>query len=352
MKTKLRVRLRFEMPPPLLVQTSISSFMFLINKEHCSSVYDVEKNICDKFGLSSPHSISLFINGFALISSDDVDVIRDDDEILVSINDDAKVLSSIELTAKDCPKINTQKAAKQPKRKKLTKKIKTSTPVENNCLKKHSETADPKKRKHKHKKKSKQKSKKKDRSESSPVGKVVATNMNGSEETKPVKSPSPAWDLSIFHINNDLTNDIDLSTPSKNASSPSKKARKVKDFPIDSPRKKTKINHEIGEKTSVDYEALVGLSWPPRSNDIIAFKLLEMAEDYTPIISNFKEARVIDVLGQNPESASLQLEMLSSEPLVVKRSGKFELDDDDDDDMGEYPTTIMWKRLVNPKLIK
>ena len=80
---KIRIQLKFETapwPPLLPGHDPVKTFMFLINKEECKQVVDVEKRICNKFSLSA---INLFIHGCALISSEDVDVIRDNDEVLV-----------------------------------------------------------------------------------------------------------------------------------------------------------------------------------------------------------------------------------------------------------------------------
>nr|XP_002121518.1 coilin [Ciona intestinalis] len=81
---KLRVRLRFDIAPPSC--PSCKCFMFLVDRDAARYVSDVEHTIAKKFGFSSPRYLVLSINDFVLLSSDDVEVIRDDDDIQVKID--------------------------------------------------------------------------------------------------------------------------------------------------------------------------------------------------------------------------------------------------------------------------
>ncbi|XP_015283572.1 PREDICTED: coilin isoform X2 [Gekko japonicus] len=57
-----------------------------------------------------------------------------------------------------------------------------------------------------------------------------------------------------------------------------------------------------------DYSTLPLLAAPPQVGEKIAFKLLELTENYTPEVSDYKEAKIIS---WNPTNKQLELEMLS-----------------------------------------
>ena len=48
-----------------------------------------------------------------------------------------------------------------------------------------------------------------------------------------------------------------------------------------------------------DYSAYPGVSdTEPRSEDIIAFKVVELGEDYTPRVSEYKEGKVLELIDE------------------------------------------------------
>uniref|UniRef100_A0A9J7XE90 Coilin p80 n=1 Tax=Cyprinus carpio carpio TaxID=630221 RepID=A0A9J7XE90_CYPCA len=70
-----------------------------------------------------------------------------------------------------------------------------------------------------------------------------------------------------------------------------------------------------------DYAALPLLAAPPAVGQKIAFKLLELTENYTPEVSDYKEGKIIAF---NPQTKVLELELLS-QPQASAEPGKFDL---------------------------
>uniref|UniRef100_S4RZ57 Uncharacterized protein n=1 Tax=Petromyzon marinus TaxID=7757 RepID=S4RZ57_PETMA len=109
-----------------------------------------------------------------------------------------------------------------------------------------------------------------------------------------------------------------------------------------------------------NYSALPTLDGPPRAGDHIAFKMLEMNENYSPEVSDYKEG---EVLRFDPISRELEI-MVKSDPSTGKRmGGKFELVYESDAE-GNSPRaedapcltqetriTIKWTSLIDPRLI-
>ncbi|CAL1540906.1 unnamed protein product [Lymnaea stagnalis] len=85
------------------------------------------------------------------------------------------------------------------------------------------------------------------------------------------------------------------------------------------------------KSADVNDEKLKGL---PKAGDILVFKVLELSDDYTPTLSDFKEAKVLHV---DSESFSVQVE-LKKEKGRQRRQGRFELNygEDEDEDYGEF----------------
>ncbi|XP_063816926.1 coilin [Pseudophryne corroboree] len=106
--------------------------------------------------------------------------------------------------------------------------------------------------------------------------------------------------------------------------------------------------------TKKDYSTLPLLAAPPQTGKIIAFKLLELAENYTPEVSDYKEGRI---LSYDPVSQQLEVEILSS--LKKKEPGKFDLvyECADGTDIVEYAVpqeckiTQAWNSLIEPRLV-
>ncbi len=94
-----------------------------------------------------------------------------------------------------------------------------------------------------------------------------------------------------------------------------------------------------------DYELLPPLEAMPKLGERIAFKALEILEDYTPGLSGYKEAEVVEV-----EGASVTLWVKEAQ----RKEGKFELlgDNDGAEDTLSFVKTYSWSELVMPKLIR
>uniref|UniRef100_A0A6I8PHZ9 Coilin tudor domain-containing protein n=1 Tax=Ornithorhynchus anatinus TaxID=9258 RepID=A0A6I8PHZ9_ORNAN len=105
-----------------------------------------------------------------------------------------------------------------------------------------------------------------------------------------------------------------------------------------------------------DYSVLPLLgSVPPQVGSRIAFKVLELTDNYTPAVSNFKEGRIISY---NPDSSELDIEILSSSP-AAKEPGKFDLvyQNENGTEVVEYAVsqdkmiTKRWEGILEPRLI-
>ncbi|XP_039357199.1 coilin [Mauremys reevesii] len=104
-----------------------------------------------------------------------------------------------------------------------------------------------------------------------------------------------------------------------------------------------------------DYSVLPLLAAPPQIGEKIAFKLLELTENYTPEVSDYKEGKIIS---WNADNKQLELEILSSSA-VVKEPGKFDLvyESADGAEVIEYAVsqdtkiTESWGALIEPRLI-
>ncbi|XP_060619955.2 coilin [Anolis sagrei] len=104
-----------------------------------------------------------------------------------------------------------------------------------------------------------------------------------------------------------------------------------------------------------DYSKLPLLAAPPQVGEKIAFKLLELTENYSPEVSNYKEGKIVS---WNPIDKELELELLSFSS-VAKVPGKFDLvyQSADGDETIEYAVspdrkiTQNWDVLIEPRLI-
>ncbi|XP_073670100.1 coilin [Paramisgurnus dabryanus] len=104
-----------------------------------------------------------------------------------------------------------------------------------------------------------------------------------------------------------------------------------------------------------DYTTLPLLAAPPAVGQTIAFKLLELTENYTPEVSDYKEGKIIAF---NPQTKMLELELLSR-PHAPAEPGKFDLvyEYPDGSEIVEYAVTHgsqlteRWDSLLEPRLI-
>ncbi|XP_066472968.1 coilin isoform X2 [Tiliqua scincoides] len=109
------------------------------------------------------------------------------------------------------------------------------------------------------------------------------------------------------------------------------------------------------EAPKKDYSTLPLLAAPPQVGERIAFKLLELTENYTPEVSDYKEGKIVN---WNPTNKQLELEILSFSS-VAKEPGKFDLvyQSADGAETIEYAVSqerkIMetWDALIEPRLI-
>lgn len=104
-----------------------------------------------------------------------------------------------------------------------------------------------------------------------------------------------------------------------------------------------------------DYATLPLLAAPPAVGQKIAFKLLELTENYTPEVSDYKEGKI---LAFNPQTKVTELELLSR-PHAPAEPGKFDLvyQNPDGSERVEYAVTQgsklteCWDSLLEPRLI-
>ncbi|KAG7459543.1 hypothetical protein MATL_G00211720 [Megalops atlanticus] len=104
-----------------------------------------------------------------------------------------------------------------------------------------------------------------------------------------------------------------------------------------------------------DYAAMPLLAAPPQVGQKIAFKLLELTENYTPEVSDYKEGKIVSF---NPSTNQIELELLTSKPVPIE-PGKFDLvyQTPDGSEIVEYAVsrgsqlTERWESLLEPRLI-
>ncbi|XP_026716852.1 coilin [Athene cunicularia] len=106
-----------------------------------------------------------------------------------------------------------------------------------------------------------------------------------------------------------------------------------------------------------DYSVLPLLAAPPQVGERIAFKRLELTENYSPEVSDYKEGKIIS---WNADKKQIELEILSSSAgQSAKEPGKFDLvyQSADGAELIEYAVpqdtkiTESWDALIEPRLI-
>lgn len=112
-----------------------------------------------------------------------------------------------------------------------------------------------------------------------------------------------------------------------------------------------------GEESApkADYSSMPLLAGPPQVGQKIAFKLLELTENYTPEVSEYKEAKIVSF---DPASKQIELELLTASQAPVE-PGKFDLvyQNADGSEVVEYAVdrsswvTERWDSLLEPRLI-
>jgi len=81
----------------------------------------------------------------------------------------------------------------------------------------------------------------------------------------------------------------------------------------------------------------------PRVGDVIAFKILEMGENYTPEISDYKEGKVLECDGT--KTVTFELIKVTKK----KMGGKFEIEEEGQQE--ERIVTFNWIELIDPRLM-
>ncbi|XP_037113413.1 coilin isoform X2 [Syngnathus acus] len=109
------------------------------------------------------------------------------------------------------------------------------------------------------------------------------------------------------------------------------------------------------ESTPKDYSAMPLLAAPPQAGQKIAFKLLELTENYTPEVSEYKEGMIMSL---DPITKQIELELLSATQ-APSEPGKFDLvyQNPDGSEIVEYAVsrgsrvTERWDSLLEPRLM-
>ncbi|KAM4531788.1 coilin [Odontesthes bonariensis] len=104
-----------------------------------------------------------------------------------------------------------------------------------------------------------------------------------------------------------------------------------------------------------DYSSMPLLAAPPQVGQKIAFKLLELTENYTPEISEYKEGRIVSF---DPNTKQIELQLINTSQAPVE-PGKFDLvyQNPDGSERVEYAVsrgswvTERWESLLEPRLI-
>merc|ERR1712080_645232 len=81
----------------------------------------------------------------------------------------------------------------------------------------------------------------------------------------------------------------------------------------------------------------------PRVGEVVAYRVMEIGEDYTPGISQYKEAKVVEVEGDQ-----LTLEVIAGGRR--RTGGKFELEDEPV--MEDSTVRLRLGELIQPRLVK
>ncbi|XP_071397016.1 coilin [Centroberyx affinis] len=104
-----------------------------------------------------------------------------------------------------------------------------------------------------------------------------------------------------------------------------------------------------------DYSSMPLLAAPPQVGQKIAFKLLELTENYTPEVSEYKEGKIVSF---DPTTKQIELEVLNTFQAPVE-PGKFDLvyQNPDGSERVEYAVsrgsqvTERWDSLLEPRLV-
>ncbi|PWA30371.1 hypothetical protein CCH79_00015753 [Gambusia affinis] len=126
-------------------------------------------------------------------------------------------------------------------------------------------------------------------------------------------------------------------------------------YQTDSLSNKSVVLQNEAEPVPKDYSSMPLLAAPPQVGQRIAFKLLELTENYTPEVSEYKEGKIINF---DPTTKQIELELLNASQAPAE-PGKFDLvyQNPDGSERVEYAiqrgSSVMerWDSLLEPRLI-
>nr|Q09003.2 RecName: Full=Coilin; AltName: Full=Sphere organelles protein SPH-1; Short=Sphere protein 1 [Xenopus laevis]AAH72777.1 LOC397940 protein [Xenopus laevis] len=103
-----------------------------------------------------------------------------------------------------------------------------------------------------------------------------------------------------------------------------------------------------------DYSSLPLLAAAPQVGKLIAFKLLEVSENYTPEVSEYKEGKILSF---DPVTKQIEMEIISQQ--TMRKPGKFDVvyQSEDGEDIVEYAVPqeskvmLNWNTLIEPRLL-
>lgn len=115
------------------------------------------------------------------------------------------------------------------------------------------------------------------------------------------------------------------------------------------------LQNGLPDAPKQDYSSMPLLAAPPQVGQKIAFKLLELTENYTPEVSEYKEGKIVSF---DPTTKQIELELLNSSRAPIE-PGKFDLvyQNPDGSESVEYAVsrgswvTERWESLLEPRLI-
>lgn len=115
-------------------------------------------------------------------------------------------------------------------------------------------------------------------------------------------------------------------------------------------------NFQMDKKLEKNYDNMLPSTWPPRVGDVIAYKVLEMALDYTPVVSEYMEAKIQQVMSEalSPTGVnSIQVELLTPKTIIKREGGRYEMDleEESDDELNDTTAVLEWKTLLQTKLV-
>nr|XP_040567406.1 coilin-like [Lepeophtheirus salmonis] len=110
-------------------------------------------------------------------------------------------------------------------------------------------------------------------------------------------------------------------------------------------RRKNGINSDPPiNNNDENVEDLQSLTVPPKTGDIIAFKVLELSDSYNPTISNYKKGKVIHFDGDQ-----IILDIEKGKNHNGSKLGKFDLCEEAVDFQEDKPSKYLWKELIDVK---